>query len=248
MFCRRSDGGFVSREHIFSEALGNVNEKVLPPGVVCDRCNNGPLAQADEELVNLPVISMLRAERGIPTKGGKAVMSKWGNARIVYPARGTLQVIGPSKDVVRGMDEFDPEKGIPGTLKLETGWRLTEARIGRIARSIWKSTLEFIYLDHGVEIAYAPRFDEARKAIIDDGEAYGWVLVPVDGKPGPNVELTYNFTEVDGRQAVAIRMDIFGVVFATDLLLRDFDIASVEHPIPVNVWTFSAAMNLRHKL
>jgi hypothetical protein len=71
LFCLRADGGFVSREHVFSEGFGNVDEKVLPPGVVCDRCNNGPLALADEELVNFPPISLLRAERGIPTKAGR---------------------------------------------------------------------------------------------------------------------------------------------------------------------------------
>lgn len=72
LFCRRSDGGFRSREHIFSEALGN-HEYVLDPGVVCDRCNNGPLARADDALTNFPPIALLRAERGLPTKAGKAV-------------------------------------------------------------------------------------------------------------------------------------------------------------------------------
>jgi hypothetical protein len=87
LFCLRKDGGFVSREHIFSEAFGNIEEKVLPPGVVCDRCNNGPLALADEELINFPPISLLRAERGIPTKAGNPVESKWSNAKIRFPAR-----------------------------------------------------------------------------------------------------------------------------------------------------------------
>src|SRR5689334_21444546 len=51
LFCRRADGGFTSREHIFSEALGNFDEHVLPPGVVCDRCNNEKLSAADEALI-----------------------------------------------------------------------------------------------------------------------------------------------------------------------------------------------------
>lgn len=36
IFCRRHDGGFTSREHVFPESLGN-EEVVLPRGVVCDR-------------------------------------------------------------------------------------------------------------------------------------------------------------------------------------------------------------------
>src|SRR5688572_25775127 len=47
LFCRRHDGGFLSEEHIFSEGLGNT-DYVLPPGIVCDRCNSGPLARALE--------------------------------------------------------------------------------------------------------------------------------------------------------------------------------------------------------
>jgi len=34
-------------EHIVSEALGNVT-LILPPGVVCDRCNHGTLSRLDE--------------------------------------------------------------------------------------------------------------------------------------------------------------------------------------------------------
>lgn len=44
LFCLRDDGGFTSREHIFSEGVGN-HKYVLQPGIVCDRCNNGPLAE-----------------------------------------------------------------------------------------------------------------------------------------------------------------------------------------------------------
>src|SRR4051812_36315096 len=102
LFCLRTDGGFLGREHIVSEALGNT-ELVLPPGIVCDRCNNGPLSRADDALIGLPPITLLRAERGLPTKAGKPVVSKWGNAKIGFAAPGALQIETSSKKTMRRM-------------------------------------------------------------------------------------------------------------------------------------------------
>src|SRR5580704_10566091 len=70
LFCRRSDGGFTSTEHAFPESLGN-SELVLPPGVVCDRCNNGILSQLDQEICNFAPIAMRRTVLGIESKSGK---------------------------------------------------------------------------------------------------------------------------------------------------------------------------------
>ena len=39
IFCKRDSTGSRSKEHIIPESLGN-EEHVLPPGVVCDACNN----------------------------------------------------------------------------------------------------------------------------------------------------------------------------------------------------------------
>lgn len=57
---------------------------MLERGVVCDRCNNGPLAPGDGELVNFPPIALLRAERGLPTKQKQPVAAQFSNARIYY--------------------------------------------------------------------------------------------------------------------------------------------------------------------
>ncbi len=127
LFCLTDEGGFTSREHILSEAWGNVDEHVLSPGIVCDTCNNGTLALIDEALVNFEPIQMLRAERGIPTKAGKPVMAKFGDTTIVWPAPGTMEVSARSPKVLRGMKEFDPAKGVPGKLNLKTSAPMTRA-------------------------------------------------------------------------------------------------------------------------
>jgi len=215
LFCLRADGGFVSREHIFSEAFGNVDEKVLPPGVVCDRCNNGPLALADEELVNFPPISLLRAERGIPTKAGKPVESKWGNAKVRFPEHGTLELVEPSRAVRRAMGPPGRLTG-PHKLQLKAGFRLTEDRVSRMVRSIWKSGLECVYLDHGAEAAFHQIFSGVRTAIVDC-DAEGWAVLPSESNPVDDVSLSYEFRNVGGRPAMPLRLSVFGVIFYTDL-------------------------------
>jgi hypothetical protein len=45
------EGPFKSREHPFPESLGST-EIVLPRGVVCDPCNNGPLSRLDQAFLS----------------------------------------------------------------------------------------------------------------------------------------------------------------------------------------------------
>ncbi len=236
LFCLRSDGGFVSREHVFSEAFGNVDKKVLSPGVVCDRCNNGPLALADEELVNFPPISLLRAERGIPTKAGKAVESKWGDARVRFPERGTLELVEPSRAARRSMGPPGPVTG-PRQLELNAGFRMTEDRISRLVRSMWKSGLECVYLDHGPEGAFNPVFDDVRKAILDSN-AIGWAVLQGESNAGDDVSMSYELRNVGGRPAMPLRLSVFGVIFYTDLLRRDLAADEIDPPFRADVWTF----------
>jgi hypothetical protein len=213
LFCRRDDGGFTSREHILSEAWGNVDEHVLPPGVVCDRCNNGTLSHVDDALVNFEPIMMLRAERGLRTKAGKPVVAKFGDTRIAWTAPGTMEVAMPSRKVISGMREFDPKRGVPGKLELKTSGPLTEKRIGRMVRSVWKSALEFIYLDHGPNAAFDATLDQVRNAVLDD-RSHGWAIVPVDNEAGPSVELTYRHPATIGdRAALPSSVNVIVVVF-----------------------------------
>jgi hypothetical protein len=234
LFCLRSDGGFTSREHVVSEALGN-NEYILPPGVVCDRCNNQALAIVDEALVNFPPITLLRGERGLPSKAGKAVASKWGNATIYWgPERGALNVVGGRKAV---RDMQTDGKTSRGTIELRTGGPITAKRISRMVRSIWKSTLEFVYLDYGAEAAFDPGFDDVRQAVLHDG-SHGWALLLKESNTIPDVVLTYEPRIVEGRAALPTMMNIFGVRFLTDPLMREFNPDDIEAQESVNIWRF----------
>jgi hypothetical protein len=59
-----------SIEHIIPESLGNVDH-TLPPGVVCDDCNNYFGREVEKPFLECLPISHLRFEQGLPNKRGR---------------------------------------------------------------------------------------------------------------------------------------------------------------------------------
>ncbi len=88
MFCRGSTGRFAAEEHVFSRGLGNVDEKVLPAGVICDKCNRRALSVIDQALVNFPPILQFRTIMNLHTRAGRVPATEWKNARVSSPAFG----------------------------------------------------------------------------------------------------------------------------------------------------------------
>lgn len=91
IFCGEASDQSKSREHIIPESLGNA-EHILPPGVVCDGCNNyfavkieGPLLSSDH-FVHLRHRLDLLNKRGLPTPvrgvypGGRIAVKLLGGA------------------------------------------------------------------------------------------------------------------------------------------------------------------------
>ena len=233
LFCRRHDGGFRSEEHIFSQGLGNTTY-VLPPGIVCDRCNNGPLSVADHALTDFSPIVLLRAERGLPTKAGKPVAAKFGNATVYFSAPGELVVETNSKKATRRMAPGG------GQLDLTSGGPMTATRFRSMARAVWKSALELVYLDYGPSGSFDPVFDSLRRHVLGEGGTEGWMVCPKNGEAHNHVELRYETRFVEGRKACPAMFDIFGFRLYTDLLRRDLKEAYIESttPWPANVWVF----------
>src|SRR4051794_24599438 len=81
MFCLRDDGGFLSEEHVIPETLGN-ETTVVPRGVICDRCNNGPLSVCDQALVTCPPISLLKTTQLIRNKKNRLPRANFGGSGI----------------------------------------------------------------------------------------------------------------------------------------------------------------------
>ncbi|MBI4724226.1 MAG: HNH endonuclease [Rhodomicrobium sp.] len=70
IFCKGESTHSRSVEHIIPEALGNT-EHVLPPGVVCDTCNNYFARKVEGPLLRSPWFQQLRSRQLVANKRGR---------------------------------------------------------------------------------------------------------------------------------------------------------------------------------
>jgi hypothetical protein len=87
LVCGTTAGSFTSREHPFPESLGNT-EIVLPPGVICDCCNNGPLSRLDQTICEFLPIQMRRTMLGVTSKAGLIPRTRF--------STGVIENLGPA--------------------------------------------------------------------------------------------------------------------------------------------------------
>ena len=69
IFCKSDADSSRSREHIIPESLWNVSH-VLPPGIVCDKCNNYFSREVEKPFLESPAILALRFQEALPSKRG----------------------------------------------------------------------------------------------------------------------------------------------------------------------------------
>lgn len=70
IFCKKDSIGSKGVEHIIPESLGNTT-KTLPPGVVCDKCNNYFASKIEKPFLESGAIKALRFYEAIPSKKRK---------------------------------------------------------------------------------------------------------------------------------------------------------------------------------
>ena len=70
IFCKEISARSRSTEHIIPESLGN-RRHVLPPGVVCDRCNNYFARKVEKPFLESPSLRSLRFHQSIENKKGR---------------------------------------------------------------------------------------------------------------------------------------------------------------------------------
>ena len=70
IFCKSTTASFTSVEHIVPESLGN-RQHVLPPGVVCDSCNNYFSLKVEQPILNSDWFCQARHRNGIRSKRGR---------------------------------------------------------------------------------------------------------------------------------------------------------------------------------
>lgn len=70
IFCKQDSAGSRSIEHIMPESIGS-KKRVLPPGVVCDKCNNYFAREVEGPLLSHPSMRNIRAWHQVPNKRGR---------------------------------------------------------------------------------------------------------------------------------------------------------------------------------
>jgi len=75
IFCASPTAGSKSREHILPESLGNTDHW-LPPGVVCDGCNNYFAVKIERPVLESTFFTALRQRQDIPNKRGQMPIVK----------------------------------------------------------------------------------------------------------------------------------------------------------------------------
>lgn len=70
IFCKSESSSSKSVEHIVPQSLGNTDH-VLPPGIVCDKCNNYFARKVERPLLESEFFSQLRSRQWIPNKRGR---------------------------------------------------------------------------------------------------------------------------------------------------------------------------------
>lgn len=70
IFCKLDSKNSKSVEHIIPESLWNTKQ-ILPPGIVCDKCNNYFSRKVERQFLGSPEIEALRFHQAIPSKKGR---------------------------------------------------------------------------------------------------------------------------------------------------------------------------------
>jgi hypothetical protein len=214
LFCRRSDGGFTSREHILAESLGN-RDVFLPKGVVCDRCNNGPLAHLDDVFCNYLPVAMRRTLLGIPAKSGRIpeIRFQEGTVRFVPGVGGadpTLEIRShsPRRMVMKVTGEL--------TMKGRGGKPMTKGHASELSRALLKMGLEFAWLDHGEE-TLKPKFDHIRAAVLGESRSGYFATANKVDSSRTGLRASYFLVDLeDGECRMALGVEYAGVVMLTD--------------------------------
>ena len=185
LFCRSVDNSFLSAEHIFPESLGN-KEKILPKGIICDKCNNEILARLDEELLEFEGIKFLRTFNGIESKKGKIPVSNLHNITMRNVDRVHIKLDLKSKKNITDQTTEGFKLNFRGNRKMD------ETRLKLLARSLYKIGFELMCLDHGKDFMLAEKFDDVRDIVLGKKDFNGYLLLGTNEKSG-KAGMSYKF-------------------------------------------------------
>jgi hypothetical protein len=160
---------------------------MLPVGVVCDRCNHGPLAEADKALSSFLPIDLMRTWHGIPSKSGKLPSFNFDNGSLRCVRPGDIHLrLDSHKGQPKGPDRLGPQS------TSFSAWRNegTPRRLRNVHRALLKMALEFLWTDRGEETALGSEFDHLRERVLNGAHA-GYLVFPEKVLPSETIWFQY---------------------------------------------------------
>jgi hypothetical protein len=209
IFCLSNKNPFTAPEHILSEALGN-KRLILPPGVVCDPCNHGPLSGLDKALVEFAPLQLIRVLWSLQRKKGGYAKARFSNGTIIGHAGNNIQVES-------AIDDFLVETG-PGQLQFNLAMNdLTGRKLQRVSRALLKMALECAYLDHGYRNVVGSRWNRLREAVFDQAHR-GYLVLPEQVTPvGGPLQMSYMPSDDANEMMLSARLEAYGMAIGTVL-------------------------------
>ncbi|HUP70794.1 MAG TPA: hypothetical protein VM142_13415 [Acidimicrobiales bacterium] len=217
LFCLGSEGKFAGREHIFPETVGNTDLAMLPPGIVCDRCNNGPLSRLDRALCDYLPIAMRRATLGVPNKMGAPATVRFAEGRIEpLPAEAVasgdshgvrLVDQNPRRPIAHSFEQHDDH--VAFKISGQGGRRLTAKYFAELSRAVLKIAVECAYLDHRDEVTTS-RFDHVRGVVLGQRDHHGEIALALNGD-GKDVRMQCSYMLDDATGIGGAGVNILGV-------------------------------------
>jgi hypothetical protein len=201
----------VSREHVFPESVGN-EDLVLPPGVVCDRCNNGSLSVLDKAFCDLHPINLRRTLLGIPNRNGTIPTVRYSGGTLKFISGGDggdpiLEIRSTTSPRLVSAPTQLEDGRVEVTLKGSGGRRMTEKYAAQLSRSLLKIALESGWIDHGQQM-YEPRFDYLRSVILGVRFKGLFAIYKNVDSTINSAQVTYNFVPtVDGVHLSGLEFD-----------------------------------------
>jgi hypothetical protein len=228
LFCRKRDVPFTSVEHIFPESLGN-KELTLPIGVVCDRCNNGPLSKVDAALCAFGPIPMMRLTHGVESKAGKLPEFHFDNGSISSDRPGNIHMKLSSQKWLKQKVAATPGHTAFSVTGKDSRYKNSPKKLQLVHRALVKIAVECAWNALGEERLLSPEFDREREMVLHGGY-HGYLLMPQKLDPQDlraSMHYDHYVRDSDGQRFLGLVASIFGCWLITDTL-ND----APEDPVP----------------
>jgi hypothetical protein len=190
LFCLKSDGPFTSEEHVIPRSLGPDTDRfVIPPGVVCDPCNNWLGRQVDGPFVDRFDIKLTRGLERLAGRTGTPPIKIDGRDPV---ARLDLEIEGAKVEIYAARADETPNGGLD--IEVKPVQRDPADVAARTIRSLWKIALGCLWLGRRSE-ALQPEWDPIRQAVL--GTPFkGWLLqAPFTARVTRRLDVRVNFDE-----------------------------------------------------